>query len=455
MRRVLLGWLLLLGLAVTSGAQGGLPTPPGFNRAVAFTLVGDALSAAEVTLPGESYMIDFNPRDASRWARTDSIGLIRFAPIGSPEGVYTFAPYHDGYGAASAAENRLFAQEVRWSPDGQQIAFVVNNPNFETIATGVWFWQPARETPTDPAYQLLRECPGACDMTNNFANLQWRANFVEWSPDGTQVLVSIDLLQEGRRALAVRPAARSTEIANSAPQPLRYDTGHWTTAGQIVAAGSNPQGQVGFGLISADGSVITFTPIMPPVAAWVQDAIQAADGRFYMFASPTGRGTPVQLIDDSGTPITDLLGSSAPRRVLWNSARTAALLETMSAEVFVVQVNGTVTDVSALVAGRVYGWAAGTPANSRALTLPPPLAQGRTLQPQLGDILIVASGTQAVYVEPADNAALAGTLQTGQELMIISEPVVIGAVTWFRVQTVTFSGWIRDTQNLAPATLEG
>ncbi len=454
MKRMLM-WGVLWALAVTGWAQGGLPTPPGFNRAVAFTLSGEALSAAEVTLPGESYMIDFNPQDASRWARTDSIGLIRFAPLGSPEGVYTFSPYHDGYGAASAAENRLFAQEVRWSPDGQQIAFVVNNPNFETIATGVWFWQPAREMPTDPAYQLLRECPGACDMTNNLANLQWRANFVEWSPDGTQVLVNIDLLQEGRRALAVRPVARSTDIATSAPQPLRYDTGHWTATGQIAVAGENPQGQVGFGLISADGGVISFTSIMPPVAAWVQDAIQAADGRFYLFASPTGRGAPVQLIDDRGTPITELLGSSAPRRVWWNSARTAALLETMSAEVFVVQRNGTVTDVSALVAQRVFGWAASAPADSRALTLPPPLAQGRSAQPQLGDILIVARGTQAVYVEPADNAALVGTLQLGQELMIVSEPIVIGAVTWYRVQTVTFSGWIRDTQNLDPATLEG
>lgn len=449
-----LGLWTLIGLTALSWAQ-TLPTPPGFDRAVAFTLVGDALRAVEVTLPGASYMIDFNPRDPSRWARTDSIGLVRFAPLGGPEGVYTFSPYHEGYSAPSAEENRLFAQEVRWSPDGQQIAFIVHNPNFETIASGVWYWQPARETATDPSYQLLRECPGACDMTNNFANLQWRASFLEWSPDGTQVLVTIDLLQEGRRALAVRPAVRSTEIANSAPQPLRYDTGHWTRVGQIAVAGANPEGQVGFGLISAEGSVLSFTPVMLPVAAWVQDAIQADDGRFYMFANSVGRGAPVQLIDDSGAALSPLLGSSAPRRIHWNRERTAAIVETLSAEVFIVQLNGTVTDVSALTAERVFGWAAGIPAESRALTLPPPIAEGHTRQPQLGQILTVVNGTQAIYAEPAENAALAGTLFIGQELMIISEPVTIGTTTWYRVQTVAFSGWIRDWQNLAPAVLDG
>lgn len=446
--------LLVSGLV---HAQDTLPTTTGAPRAVAFALSENGLVAAEVTLPDNTLTIDFNPQDTTHWARTDQNGMIRYAPLNTPEGVYTFAPYQDGFSVGAAGENKLFVQQVAWSPNGQQLGFVINTPNFsDEPAHGVWFWQPARETANDPAYQLLRQCPPRCELTNNVDNLQWHVRRIDWSPDSTRVLVGLDLPQEGRRALAVRVAARDADIANTPPQPLRYDTGHWTLDGSaIVVAGSNPQGVIGFGIISPEGNPLSFTPVAPPVAAWVQDAVQGADGQFYMFGSAVGRGAALQLLDSTGRPLTPEIGSSAPDRIRWNSSRTAALLN-IGSNTFVVQVDGTITDVTSLLTGiRADDWVASLPTTGRVLTVPEPLVTGGNLPVKVGDILRVNADTVAIYAEPTQGAVAVGLLNIGEELVIVGDAVQNRDIIWWRIQSIHYSGWINTTSNLELSPLDG
>jgi hypothetical protein len=456
MKSTLLVLLVFVALVGVSTAQDTLPATQGAPRALALSIVNEALVASEVGLPDNTLTVDFNPVDSTRTARTDQNGLIRYAPPGISEGVFTFSPFMDGFAVGSPTENKLFVQQVAWSPSGTQIAFVINTPNFQEPGHGVWFWQPARELATDPSYQLLRQCPPSCAMTANVDGIEWYARRVEWSPDNTNVLVSMTMPKEGRSALAVRTATRDSQIANTPPKPLRYDTGHWVLGGgAIVVSGTNPQGTVGFGTVSNDGTVLSFTPVTLPVAAWVQDAVQAADGRFYMFGTTVGRGSPLMLMDDSGRPLTPLIGGSAPTLIDWNDERTAARVIS-GGSTYIVQINGTVTDITPLTAGiSAVGWASTPPANGSALIVPEPLATGGNLPVKVGDILRVVSNSVTIYSEPIDGATVLGSLAIGEELIIVSDAVQNGEVSWWKVQSINFSGWINSTADVAISTVEG
>lgn len=449
-RPLILLFLMLTCLSGLASAQDPATSATAAPRAIALSIVDNALLIARSDLPDNTLTIDFNPADASRWARTDQYGIIRYAPIGSPEGVYTFSPAQEGFGVFSPTENKIFVQQVAWSPRGDMMAFVINTPYFQEPSHGVWFWQPAREMATDPSYQLLRQCPPSCEMTINTEGIQWYARQIAWSADNNSLLIYLDLPQEGRRALAVRYAQRDPDNrqANTAPTPLRYDFGHWTVdGGNIVVSGTNPSGDIGYGLITRDGAVIAWNPISAPTL-WVQDAVQSTDGRFYLFGTTTGRGTALQLMDDSFRALTPPLGSSAPRRIVWNETRTAALV-VVDSSTFVVQIDGTVTDITSLTAGTAaLDWTNAIPANSVLLPTPAPVVRGGDLPVKVGDILKVERETVTLYAEPIAGAAIAGVLYPGEELIIVSEPVESGDATWWRVQSINFTGWISSTQNM-------
>ena len=61
------------------------------------------------------------------------------------------------------------------------------------------------------------------------------------------------------------------------------------------------------------------------------------------------------------------------------------------------------------------------------------------------------AGTLDVYSEPLGDATIAGTMTPGDELIITDGPLRDHDVTWYRVQTLNFTGWIRNTENLSPA----
>jgi hypothetical protein len=120
------------------------------------------------------------------------------------ERVYTFAPYHDGFSAESLATNPLRVTAVEWSPNGQMLAFIIDSDD-PAANDGLWFWQPARDIPTDPSYHLLRDCPPGCGMTERRNVEEWRSVSLEWSSDNQAILLRLNSRRWRRRAL---PSAR-------------------------------------------------------------------------------------------------------------------------------------------------------------------------------------------------------------------------------------------------------
>lgn len=453
---------LLMGIASPTFAQNS-------PRAVALTIVEDQLQLGEVTLPGNSRYVDFNPLDPVRYARVDDFGALLFVPAGGPEGYYSFSPYFEGFSAPSIDENWLRVAETAWSPNGEMLAFRIAS-NHETGNDGVWFWQPAREIATDPSYHILRDCPPRCDLVTRVNAEEWRSMGIEWAPDNAAVLISLQLPKENnRRAYTIRFAARDVETTQSrtGPSVSRYDTAHWSSDGQrVIVSGFDANGQVVFGSIGRDGSLPLITPAVDIGMLWVQDAVQQPDtGQIIMFGSNVGLNSPLQLIDSTGAALTAPIGSARPDAIRWNQARTAALL-IIGGNYYVAQVSGTVTDITSLTGGTSnVDWVEGRLPSSAALRpLPEPIStaedvatnnnQSSTPEWFVGLLLEVNLPALTVYNEPTADSAVVTELAEGEPLILTAGPLVDGATTWWRIQTIDFSGWVPEQIDGQPTLRE-
>ena len=434
------------------------------SRAIALSS-SSGISVGEVSLPGDSLFVDFNPVQANRFARIDYVGLLRFVPQGSSsEGVYTFAPFFDGYEAPSAAENRLLINEVRWSPAGDKLAFRINNPSLDDAAHGAWFWQPAQDLPTDPSYQLIRLCPPYCELAGGQGGDAWRVTSLDWSSDNEAILVGLTLPNEGnRRALDVRLAQRDPQTLQPGlrPNALRYDYGHWSPDGQrIVVSGQDPNGRVVFGSINRDGTGAQLTLASDVGLAWVRDAVQNPQtGQLVMLGSQSGPGAALQLFNADGSALSDAIGPTPPTTVEWSPDRNAVRV-VASNRTYIAQLDGSILDITDLVAGSpAVGWVNGAlPANARSLPLPAPISEGL---PQtagrapaegyaVGQLLQVLVPNLPLHNGPGSAEAVITDLGQGVELIITGGPMLEGDVTWWRVQTVDHSGWLPETRDGNP-----
>lgn len=463
-------------ISVQTIAQERFDRPPESGRAFALSMTDAGIALGELQQNfGGTIAIDYNPADAQRWARVDNYGILRFVDLGNSqiaEGVYTFPPFFDGFEAPSPQENKYFVRDVRWSPDGQMLAFYIENATVPDLDQGLWFWQPVRELSTDPAYQLLRPCPGYCSAAGLPVNdAGWQVLDFEWASDNRTLLVTLlSFENDGRRALTLRPAQRlDPPPATLAPTYLRYDYGHWSADGQqIIVSGNDPEQRVVFGTVDREGANADLTAASEIGMLWVQDAVQGADGQIYMLGSSQAADAPLQIVTQEGRQLTPPIGDAAPHSVHWSPDKRAVYLR-IGAAVYVATVTGTVYDITALLADSPnLAWVNGTlPANVSAMSLPQPIAEGdyqaeTTPEPTLratatlaserrfavGDLLQVTQATLTVYAEPIATADVIGTLSTGDELIITDAPLQAGARTWYRVQTLDYTGWINETRNL-------
>jgi hypothetical protein len=436
------------------------PTVPAINtaytpvdpnvRAIALSTTG-GLRWGEIELPGYAATIDYNPVYPESYARTDNVGMLKFAPPGGGEGVYSFSPYFDGFGAASAEENRLFVAEVAWSPNGQMLAFRIDSKGKE-INDGVWFWQPARELPTDPSYQLLRDCPPGCDLVIRQNANEWRSLSIDWSSDNQAILVQLELPLEGRRALTVVQAVRDPETTQSrtGPNVLRYDYGTWANDGQrIVVSGKNPDGQVVFGMVNRDGSNASVTTAASIGLGWVQNAVhQPSSGQIIMLGAPGGSGGALRLYDSTGAALTDFIGNGPPQRVVWSPDRSAVLVTTDEGGTFrhyVARIDGVISDITDVIGTtQAVGWVkSGLPANARSPQpyIPSGVIAGSKYQPGQ-QLRVYADDGLNIHTEPSLNASTVGAVGRGEYVAILAGPVEADGIIWWRVQTVSSSGWI-------------
>ncbi|MEO1643695.1 MAG: SH3 domain-containing protein [Chloroflexota bacterium] len=469
-RRALLLIILLLSLSLLTQAQ-SFDFPPESGRAFALTATEGAVQLGELDVPITGTVdIDYNPADPRRWARIDNFGILRFVDPGNPEvaeGVYTFQPFFDGFQAPDAAGNRYFLRDVEWSPDGRMLAFFARNQTQIDLNQGLWFWQPVRELATDPAYQLLRPCPGYCSaagLPDSYPG--WEVLDFAWSSDNSAILVTTFANEYGRRALTIRFAQRvDPPPATVAPDFLRYDYGHWGTNGQmIVVSGNSPDNEVVFGTIDRAGGAQNLTLASDIGMAWVQDAVQRVDESFVMLGSAVGQNAPLQLVDSEGTIITPPIGTTAPSSVEWSPDKSAVLItieEDLATDtdeqVYLATITGTIYDITETIERSPnITWINGElPANMIPQPLPAPIID--SFQPEstpeptdvrefaVGDLLAVTSGVLNIYEEPIATGTVVGSLTVGDELIITDGPLQSGDTTWYRVQTLEFTGWVNNT----------
>jgi hypothetical protein len=454
MKKAFLIAVLLLLLSATTQAQ----SAP--NHAIALSLVNDTLTLSQVTLPNDTNYISFAPTDPNRYARIDAIGLIRFIPPGGPEGVYTFSPYTDGFTAGSAIENRLRAREAILSPNGTMLAFRVQNDVEMLVSDGVWFWQPARDLPTDPSYQLLRQCP-PCELSGGSAGAGWRTTSLEWASDNQAILIGLMLTNEGRRALHVAYAVRDNAQSIRPANPLRYDYGHWTVDGQrIIVSGTGTDGAVIFGSVGRDGNNAVLRSASEIGLVWTQDAVDVPSlGKIVMLGSAIDATSPLQLFDDTGSALTPSIGSGVPSTVIWSPDRRAVFVR-IGSTAYVAQVNGIVTDITSVVQNvPAVNWINGAvTTNATPLPVPQPLSTSATEIPKAG-VMIPATGYSvgqllrvevtglALYAEPVTDSRVVTTLSPGTELILTAGPLTDGVTVWWRVQTLNFSGWLTERRD--------
>lgn len=487
--------LILLLITMTSSlyAQGVFEPPLESGRAFALSTSNGLMLAerAVFPLPSGTVAVDWHPADARRYARAGNSGLLRFVDPGNDlftEGVYTFPPFFDGYQATAPESNKLFVRDVQWSPDGEQLAFTIRNNAQPDLNQGVWFYQPLRELATDPSYQLLRPCPQYCSaagLPDSYPG--WEVLDFEWSPASDALLVTLNSFELGRRVLTIRAAQRiDPPPATVAPTFIEYSYGHYGNTGAVlVVSGRNPEGIIGFGTLSIPDFAGQFTAASDIGLAWVQDAVQRPDGNFLMLGNIIGPDAPLQLVDETGAVLTAPIGADqnfSPDRVLWSLDRSAVLLQS-DAQTYVATIDGVIYDLTNLIDNSpLVDWISGslpteftsiplpvpeseiavtataalpptaTPnSNSRTMTLVPPV-QVTAASPvfAVGTLLRLQTGNLAIFAEPIGDSDVVGNLNTGQELIVTGGPLASGDEVWYRVQTLTSTGWIRETGNLAP-----
>lgn len=467
MRKLLILLILAIMTSTIIAQDTSFDIPDESGRAFALSVTENGIQLGEIQQNfGGTIDVDYNPADPRRWARVDNFGILRFVDLGNPEiteGVYTFSPFFEGFEAPSPEENKYFVRDVAWSPDGRMLAFYSENTAISDLDQGLWFWQPVQELATDPAYQLMRPCPNYCEtagVASDYAG--WDILDFEWSNDNSTILVTTNAFEYSRRALTVRFAQRvDPPPATVAPTFLLFDYGHWDNSGQqIIVSGNSPDNTVVFGTVDRAGGNPIVTLASEIGMAWVQDAVQQSDGSLLMLGSSLNASAPLQIINQEGLALTPPIGNSAPDSVVWSPNKTAVLLR-IGTQTFVASINGTVYDITAEIEGSPnIDWVNGAlPANFISVSLPTPIAEGEFLPeetPEIidgrefttGDLLRVSEGVLDIYAEPIDTANIVGSLVLGDELIITDTPLISGDISWYRVQTLDFTGWINTTSTL-------
>lgn len=438
------------------------PAPTGITvdlpESLAFVLSvtsGGGVSGAPFDLPGGAETFDFNPVNGEL-ARVDGGGSILLSAGAAGEAQRLTASPFSEFAPASPETNNARVAQVGWSPDGRYLAFRVDTysdgaGDNDSANDGIWIYEPGSvgASATAPSYQLTRDCPpqAGCDLVQRGNGpYQVRSLGFAWNPRSDQLLVSLDLPEEGRRAFTVVGAGADPNLL---PAIARYDYASWANDGQsVIVSGRGPDGQVVLGRANPDGGALQVLLNGTSAGLWLQDAVERPDGRVIALGSPGGPDTPQALYRSDGSPITAPIGDSAPRRVAWSPDRSAVLvvtgIEGFAPRYFVASVDGTIQEITGAVAGALaVEWAAAPPA-ALALTpfAPPPVATALTPG---GRAVVVYPGGVNLRAAPSLNAEIVDGLDLGEDMDVLEGPVSAEGITWWRVRTdINTEGWVAE-----------
>ncbi len=319
-----------------------IPTFPPFNGGGIYSLPGGSAEFPPVDAGGQAVR-DF---DVSRDGRRAIIG---------PDGRLYIDGIGNYLGDGGKHARQQFLQ-VRWSPDGRWLAYVVRTPGAtgfpSNVDDGVWV---VEALPGARPQHVMRSF--YVENSNDYIV----ALGVNWGFDSETLLVSVDCRFKTPSLLAINRAT----AANSAPSglcgQLNFSGGTWLSGSRYIAATSMLAESVSIGFVDLDRSknyAARFTAVADGAALqlWMQNPVQTPDGRFAFLGKPsaTGRleggtaGLSLYVMVPGGTPARvsqPLAGEVISAE--WSPSRTALLVQLRTPQGVLTQIvtlDGSISD---------------------------------------------------------------------------------------------------------------
>jgi hypothetical protein len=263
----------------------------------------------------------------------------------------------------TAEENNARVTQVKWSPNGRYIAFMVDtesddSTNNDSQNDGIWFLDAAYPQSGFPPVQLFHDCPPApgCALVERSAGpYEFRSLGFEWNPNSTAILIQLELPDIAARGFTVVPAIPDPGQASRLPPTFRYDFASWgINSERVLASGAGEDGIVGLRWIDPINGTRTLIFDASSAGLWIGHAVERPNGQIVALGSPNGAGSAYRIYNGNGTPLTDFIGPTAPERVAWSPDRSAVLLvinENGLRRYYVAGINGRVDEITSQVAG--------------------------------------------------------------------------------------------------------
>ena len=112
---------------------------------------------------------------------------------------------------------------------------------------------------------------------------------VQWSPvrGDNNILLTVQLPEEGRNALAIVQAVREPLYSENAPQFTRYDYGTWNPGGQgITVSGRRPDHRVVIAVVNNNLSGEQVVLDGSARGLWLRDAVRLPNGQYRALGRP-------------------------------------------------------------------------------------------------------------------------------------------------------------------------
>lgn len=434
-----------------------LPPVPVFNNAntgaYTFNVGPGGFVFNGLTIQGSVGLFAANPAGFGSYARTDFNGYLTFAPIGGGERGLATSPFFAGFTVASPEENKNYVRDLAWSPNGQNLSFLI--APIEGVAgqdyqnAGVWYWDAA----TNAAYPLLHDCPAdfysSCQSNLGRPANHWRSLTVEWSPDSTRALITVQLPDEGRQAIFIANALPDENAAQNPPPFYRFDNGQWLDNARILVSGRTEDGGNTFiGIYNVRDHImesILFDGNGSGIA--IADAIQRPNGQILAMGRPGDLNGGLQLYRiENGTaiPLTGPIGSRRPDKIEWAGNYAEAVLYfggqqvsvTATGAVINVNTTGAVrVDTSSLPGGQI---AEGTGAGS------PPTGVVAGSRYNAGQQIQYIGGIpRNMRQQPSITAGVTDVINPGEFVTVLAGPFVADGYEWWFVSNArNIQSWI-------------
>lgn len=442
--------------SITTGFVTPIP-PPVFSTRFdvdfvqSFTFTGvQSLRFNDRELQGGVSLFAPNPAFPESFARTLPSGLLVFTPPGGAEQPFTFSPFYQGYDAPDARSNKNYVSDIVWSPDGVKLAYLIAPPpDTDNIAAGVWFWQPEQSLSTDPSYALLHDCPAqgwlSCGLVSGRPANHWRSLKVAWSPDSNRLLVTLDLPEEGRGAIAVVDAVRDAQYANNAPPIARYDSGNWLRDGRLLVSGRRPSdGRVIIGTVNADFSDERVILDATASDLWVQDAVERSDGSIVAFGRPCCPGGALRLYRADGVPMGDFIGDNAPESIQWASNGDYAVVTVDGVQYVVNARTGGFTRAQASDVIEIQRADAPIVQQTAGGEYPTGIIEGSRYSPGQ-QVRYIGINPRNLRAEPSTTTAVIDSVLPSEFVAILAGPYENqGFVWWYVSNARDVRGWMAD-----------